>query len=140
MQITETADFGKPLRNSGFHLLTFAETGFSILRGYGDEFGLDAATLERFADEVHRRDDGSSLMPKAPISAIPRRFIRDNDRSDLLAAQIKDFLKANKQQIKAKRLLIDFRSGVEPFVLDACRSALDCTDANFLEEVVIVAE
>ena len=140
MNIIEKSDFGRALKGSGYHVLTFAETGFAMLNIYGEEFGLDRNTIERFSQEVNRRDESGSLHPKAPISAVPRHFIRDDNNSTTLAEQIKEFLKVNRYQIKANNLLIDFRAGVAPFVLEACRIALESVDANCIGEVVIVNE
>jgi len=138
MNIIEKNNFGSALKGSGFHVLTFAETGFAMLNIYGEEFDLDRETIERFSQEVNLRNESGSLHPKAPISAVPRHFIRDDNNPETLAEQIREFLKANRNQIKAKKLLIDFRAGVAQFVIKACRVALECPDANFIDEVVII--
>jgi len=140
MNIIETDEFNKPLRDSGYHVLTFAETGFAMLNIYGEQFDIDRDTIERFSQQVNREDESGSLHPKAPISAVPRHFIRDDLNSETLAKQIKDFLKANQNHIKAKKILFDFRAGVAPFVVDACRIALESTFANGIDEVVIINE
>ena len=140
MNIIEKSNFGRALKDSDYHVLTFAETGFAMLNIYGEEFGLDRNTIEKFSREVNRRDESGSLHPKAPISAVPRHFIRDDNNSLTLADQIKEFLKVNENQIKAKNLLIDFRAGVAPFTLDACRIALKSTGTICIDEVVIINE
>ncbi|RUQ35072.1 MAG: hypothetical protein EKK71_14030, partial [Candidatus Competibacteraceae bacterium] len=76
MNVIEKAEFGEPLKDSGFHVLTFAETGFAMLNIYGEQFGLDRDTIEKFSRQVNNKDESGSLFPKAPISAIPRHFIR----------------------------------------------------------------
>lgn len=140
MKIIERNEFGAPLKGSGYHVLTFAETGFAMLNKYGKEFGLDIDTIENFSRQVNRMDESGSLYPKAPISAVPRRFIRDNEDSEILSEQIKEFLKANQDRIKANKLLFDFQAGVAPFVIDACRTALDSDLVNGIYEVVIINE
>jgi hypothetical protein len=140
MNIIEKSSFGTALKGSGYHVLTFAETGFAMLNIYGEEFGLERNTIERFSQEVNRRDESGSLHPKAPISAVPRHLIRDDNDAETLADQIKEFLKANKNQIKANKLLIDFRAGVAPFVLEACRIALESPYANCIDEVFLINE
>lgn len=140
MNVIERAEFGESLKESGFHVLTFAETGFAMLNIYGEQFGLDRDTIERFSRQVNRRNESGSLYPKAPISAVPRHFIRDDNNSETLAQQIQDFLKANQNHIKAKKLLFDFRAGVSPFVVDACKIALQSNLANGIDEVVIINE
>lgn len=140
MNITETNNFQQSLKESGYHVLTFAETGFAMLNIYGEEFGLDRNTIETFSQQVNRNDESGSLHPKAPISAVPRHFIRDDNNPDTLSAQIKDFLSANQNRIKATKLLFDFRAGVAPFVVSACRSALESEYVNGIDEVVIINE
>lgn len=138
MNITETSNYNEPLKETGFHVLTFAETGFAMLNIYGRQFDIDEDIIEAFSNQVNERSESGSLFPKAPISAVPRWLIRDNDKADLLAEQIVDFLIANHSDIKATRLLFDFRAGVDPFVVDACRRALESPYANGVEEVVII--
>jgi len=140
MNITEKSSFGRALKDSGYHALTFAETGFAMLNIYGEEFGLDRNTIEKFSQEVNRRDESGSLHPKAPISAVPRHFIRDDNNASALAEQIIEFLKVNESQIKSRKLLIDFRAGVAAFTLEACKIALRCNHTACIDEVVIINE
>ena len=141
MKVIEKAEFKEVFKDSGFHVLTFAETGFAMLNFYGEEFGLNRDTIENFANQVNRKNESGSLYPQAPISAVPRHFIRDDNNEVTLAEQIQDFLKANQNHIKAKKLLFDFRAGVAPFVVNACRIALAALANNFanvVEEVIII--
>ena len=140
MNIIETNDFPNLLKDSGYHVLTFAETGFAALNFYGEQFDLDRSTIERFSEEVNHNDESGSLYPQTPVSAVPRRFIRDNNNSEALSTQIQDFLKANQSRIKAKNILFDFRAGVAPFVVDACKMALKSPYATGIDEVVIIIE
>ena len=139
MKISETSDFKESLKDSGYHVLTFAETGFAMLNAYGEEFGLDRDEIEEFSQQVNDKNESGSLHPKSPISAVPRHFIRDNDNPGTLAEQIEDFLKANQSHIKATKLLFDFRAGVAPFVVDACKKALESRYKNGVDEVVIIS-
>jgi hypothetical protein len=140
MEITETNEFNESVLEKKYHVLTFAETGFAMLNIYGKQFGLDRDTIEEFSRQVNRKDESGSLYPKAPISAVPRRLIRDDNDSVALAGQIIDFLKANKQRIKASKLLFDFRAGVAPFVITACKLALESEYVDGINEVVIINE
>jgi len=138
MNIIEKSSFDMEREGSGYHILTFAETGFAMLNMYGEIFGIDISVIERFSEEVNRKDESGSLHPKAPISAVPRRFVRDGHDVAILTRQIEDFLKANEKYIKAENLLIDFRAGVAPFVIEACRVALQSSYAKSLNDVVII--
>lgn len=139
MNITEQDNFDhEGIVNSGFHVLTFAETGFAMLSVYGREFGLDDNVIQKFADSVNDRNEAGSLHPNAAVSAVPRCFIRDKNSADELARQITDFLRANQRTIKAKKILFDFRAGVAPFVIQACRMALESSFAEGIDEVLII--
>ena len=138
MNITEVTDTPDNMCSGDYHILTFAETGFAVLSHCAEEFGLDKALVEQFSDQVNETDETGSLHPRAPISAIPRRLIRENSDSDKLARYLRDFLEANERHIKAKKLVIDFRAGLAPFVMTACKKALNSPSAEACEEVIIV--
>ncbi len=122
----------------GYHILTFAETGFAMLSIYGREFGMENSRLQDCADKANDEDRCETLHPMAPISVVPRKYIRDLDNADLLSAQIREFLAMNKARIGASRLLIDFRAGVAPFVLQGVQMALASADADVFEHVTVV--
>ena len=138
MKIIEQETFGQPLKDSGFHVLTFAETGFAMLNLYAKEFGIEDKAIENFSVKVNNKNESGSLYPRAPISAVPRRYIRDDGSTEALAQQIAEFLQANHSRIKAKKLLFDFRAGVAPFVIKACRMALEGGLVAGVEEVVVI--
>lgn len=65
----------------GWHILTVAEAGFSMLDIYGRlQYGLDIEIISRFAGQVNKRDEAGSLHPTAPISALPKRFFREQEK------------------------------------------------------------
>jgi hypothetical protein len=140
MNIIETDAFDKGLViEDGYHILTFAETGFAMLSIYGELLGLDFDTINKFSNKVNNNDESGSLHPQASISAVPRRFIRDKEDRNALSKQIEYFLKANQETIKATKLLFDFSAGgVALFVIDACRQALEGPYTNNIDEVVII--
>jgi hypothetical protein len=56
-----------------------------------------------------------------------------------LRDQIVEFLRANKQTIKATKLICDFRTPrVALFVVAAIEAAMSSVEASILEEVVII--
>ena len=140
MNIAEVEEAPEDMCSGDYHILTFAETGFSVLSYCAEQFGIDKELVEQFSDQVNEADESGSLHPNAPISAIPRRLIRKNNDSDELARYIRDFLEVNHQRIKARILLFDFRAGLAPFVMDACKDSLKSASATGVEEVIIVAE
>jgi hypothetical protein len=93
----------------GDHFLVFAEVGFSMLDIYTRRFELPGADLQRFVDEVNRRDEVGTLMPAAPISAIPRRAIRDSSDPGLVARFVAEFFAGVQEHgLAAPTLCINF--------------------------------
>jgi hypothetical protein len=71
---------------------------------------------------------------------VPRVFIRDLTDSAALSAQIVDFLRANRQTIRAKRVACDFRTPrVAPYVVTAIEDAMRSPEAEGIDEVVIMS-
>ena len=139
MPITHTSEEEIQARLGEFHILTYAEEGFAPLNIHGEPHGLSKEILVSFANKVNRKRESGSLHPKAPISAVPRVFIRDLTDSAALSAQIVDFLRANRQTIHAKRVLFDFRTpDVDPYVVSAIEDAMQSPEAEGLDEVVIM--
>ena len=131
-----------------WHKLVVAEAGFSMLDIYGrHKHGLDGEIIREFADSVNRRNEAGSLHPKAPISALPRRYFREIENSDIpshipeFKRDFSEFLAANRQTIKAKQVLIDLHVSPQPVTaqyLSAIEEILeDQRDDAEIEEVVI---
>jgi hypothetical protein len=124
---------------SRYHVLTYAEEGFAPLNIHAEPAGLRKEQLAAFAARVNERFETGSLHPAAPISAVPRAFVRDMQDVNALRDQIVEFLRANKQTIKATKLICDFRTPrVAPFVVAAIQAAMSSVEASILEEVVII--
>jgi hypothetical protein len=140
MKIVKRQDAPKSVQKGKYHILTFAETGFAMLNFYGETFGIDRDTLENFSKQANRKDESGSLHPKAPISIVPRRYIRDLQDVEKLTEQIIEFLQVNQQTIHAKKILFDFRAGVDSFVIEACEMALQSPYADGIDEVIIIDE
>ena len=122
-----------------YHVLTYAEEGFSPLNIHGEPMGINREQLIAFCRRVNARRETGSLFPLASISAVPRAVIRDSQDADDLIIHITDFLKANIQSIKATRIICDFRTpSVAPFIMSAIQTAMNSPDASGIEEVVLV--
>jgi hypothetical protein len=121
MEITRQNQDTDSERWLDWHILTVAEAGFSMLDTYGrHKHGVDIETIKSFADQINDRDESGSLYPKAPISAIPRRFFRDIQEDDIpnhltdFQNHINEFLVANRANIHARKILIDFHVSSAP--------------------------
>jgi hypothetical protein len=126
----------------GEHVLTVAEAGFSMLDIYArGQHGVPVETIRRFADEVNSRNEAGSLFPAAPVSAVPRKYLRGEDEPSEVFRHVCEFLVANEETIHASRLLIDLRVGPDPVpeeAIDACREALEIVEPAGVKFVWIV--
>jgi len=121
-----------------FHVLTYAEDGFSPLDIHARRLGVDRELVKSFASAVNKRSSVGSLHPQAPISAVPRELVRDRQDIDALAASIGEFLRVNRETIKARRLAFDFRTpSVPEFTVAALNSAIRAQESG-LEEILIL--
>ena len=127
-----------PRRNE-FHCLTYAEEGFAPLNIWARDSGIAKEELVAFADSVNRRDEPGSLYPRALISAVPRRLIRDQSDSEALCLSIRHFFRANVTSIRASKIILDFRTPkVAPYVERAIELSLRSHDINLIEELVVI--
>lgn len=111
------------------------------------QLGLDIEVIRTFADRVNEDDEPGSLHPRAPISAIPRRFFRDQADSDDLSAlnefkrHISEFIEANRKTIRASRILVDFHVSPAPVPLRyiaATEELFRLTGQDSLVEEVVI--
>jgi hypothetical protein len=147
MKITREKRDPTANRWAGWHILTVAEAGFSMLDVYGrHQHGLDIEVIRQFADRVNERDEAGSLHPLAPISAVPRRFFREQENNSDpavvhdLKRHIREFLVANRNTIRAQRILIDFHVSSAPVpsrYVDAAEEMVRSHGQAPIEEVVI---
>jgi hypothetical protein len=132
-----------------WHKLIVAESGFSMLDIYGRHMHkLDLDTLTHFADSINAHDEPRTLFPLAPITAIPRRFFREQMQSSdpvvmqNFVNQIAQFNDMNRTTIRATRLLIDFHvapTPVPPRYLDSTeRLFIRTAGDNGISDLVIL--
>lgn len=147
MKLTREQQDTEANRWAGWHILTVAEAGFSMLDIYGrHQHGLDIEIIRQFADRINERDEAGSLHPRAPISAVPKRFFREQENSRDPAVvndfkrQILEFLIANQNTIHAQRILIDFHvspASVPRRYVDAAEEVVRMHSQDSIQEVVI---
>ena len=84
------------------------------------QHGLDVEVIRQFADRINGTNEAGSLHPRAPVSAVPRRFFRDHAASrdsQILAdfrRHISEFIAANRATIHATHILADFHVSGDP--------------------------
>jgi len=104
----------------GWHILTVAETGFSMLTAFAEAAGCKGEDVYAFAERVNQTNEAGTLNPRAPISAISCKYLRDlADRADAPAIEefkdhISEFIKANESTIRAPRILVDLHVSSNP--------------------------
>lgn len=122
-----------------FHILTYAEEGFSPLNLNSKHLEITKDQLVTFSNEVNARNELGSLYPVAPISAVPRSLIREQQDAGALSASIKEFYKINMSTIGAKKVIIDFRTpNLDQFVLKAIKLSLESPDVAFINELIVI--
>ena len=121
MKITRQAQDTDSNQFKDWHKLVVAEAGFSMLDIYGrHKHGIDIQVIRQFADQVNRRNEPGSLHPKAPISALPRRYFREIDESEIpnhidqFRSDLRQFIQANSSTIHASKVLVDFHVSPQP--------------------------
>ncbi len=127
-------------RRSEYHLVTYAEEGFSPLNIFAEALGIRKVELAAFANRVNRENVPSSLFPNAPISAIPRSLIRGHIDPDELEKHFGYFMNTILPPIGTVKLIFDFRTPeVNQLVIAAIDSAIaNCSDYWTGEVIVIV--
>ena len=79
--------------------------------------------MSAFATAVHDQADVGSLHLRAPISAAPRDLIHEKEAAWALAESICMSFNCNQENIKAGRLVFDYRvSSVQWFAIEALNS------------------
>lgn len=123
----------------GFHVLTYAEEGFAPLNQHTRAAGITKEELVSFAETVNRLNQAGSLYPKVPVSVVPRMLIRDQHDAQALYLSLIEFYQINAALIKAKKILLDFRTPkVEAFVEQAIELSLSSPDLEFVDELILV--
>ena len=127
-----------PRRNE-FHCLTYAEEGFSPLNIWTRDAQVSNEELIAFADSVNRQDETGNLLPRANISAVPRRLIRDQRDSEALCLAIEKFFRFNASTIRSTKVVLDFRTPkVAPFVERAIDLSMRSPDISFIDELIVL--
>ncbi len=132
------------LETKKYHILLIAEQGFSMLDMYGNKrFEIAQVLLQKFADQVNDRDDTGTLYPKAPISAIPRRFMRNIPPEGVATLlpeferHVREFFEANRNRIHASRILVDLHVDDHPVPLEYLDIVESVANNYEIEELIL---
>jgi hypothetical protein len=147
MKITKSRENCADRNWEGWHILTVAETGFSVLTTFAEATGCNTEDIYAFAERVNQANEAGTLYPRAPISAIPCKYLRElADRADATVIKefkghIAGFIKANESTIRAPRVLVDLHvssDDVPPLFVRATEEVFsNLKSGGIVAEVVI---
>lgn len=132
-----------------WHVLTMAKARGAALELYArGVHSLDIEIVDKFSEQVIESDKTGTLYPKAPVSAIPFRYFNYTEEFDIpnylddFRDHIKQFLEINRNQIHARKLLVDFHRDSDPvsdFYLTAAERAFtELVDENEFDEIALM--
>lgn len=135
-------------KQEGWHILTVAESGFSMLNAYAsDQYGIDDMKIRQFEEQVNDNNEAGSLHPVAPVSAIPRKYLREllNSTEPSILKEfkthLKEFIAANSKSIKSEKIVIDFRVSPSPIpqqYIAAIVEVFKLYKGKMLKDIVII--
>jgi hypothetical protein len=134
-----------------WHVLVIAKPlyGMSALDFYGRVMhGVDTETIEQFAKQVNDNFETRTLYPRAPVSAIPERYMYFIDHTNFIVwlddfwRNIKEFAEANRTTIHAGKILVDLHRDSDPvpdfFLTAAERAFAEYLAEDEVDEIVIM--
>jgi hypothetical protein len=134
-----------------WHVVVIAKPQYqaSALDYYGRFIhGVDTETLHDFAKQVNENFETRTLHPKAPVSAIPERYMQFLESTDLKTwlkdfwRNMKEFVDLNRSSIHAKKILVDLHrdSSLVPdfFLVAVERSFAEYFAEGEVDEIVIM--
>jgi hypothetical protein len=123
-----------------WHILTFAECGFSPLDIYCRE-PIGQATMNKFADQINQCLEVGTLYPVFQLSAVPRPWIRGPRNDDALERAFVQFLEMIRDEMHGTELVVDFSIPKAPrFAIERLKAALERVPDSGITRVVVVGE
>ena len=93
-----------------YHVLTYAEDGFSPLDIHTRKYDLSNEVLKKFVLDSNENDSVKTMLPLCNVSVVPRRFIRSPVSSLELHNKLLEFFDLNSSNINASKFVFDFRT------------------------------
>jgi len=104
-----------------WHVLTIAKARGAALEVYAwGLYGVDTETLEKLAKQANEKYEACTLYPKAPVSCLPFRYFHFMEEyafweyTEDMKNHLRQFLEINRNQVKSRKLLIDFHRDSDP--------------------------
>ena len=122
-----------------YHVLTYAEEGFSPLNIHTRKYDLGEEFLKENAYTSNENDKICTIFPVCNLSMVPRRFVRKPTSSIELYAKFLEFFELNALEIKAKKFIFDFRTHeLQQYILDAIYMLKSNNTLGDVEEILII--
>lgn len=122
-----------------YHVLTYAETGFSPLSIHTEKYHLAEEFIKEFISRSNDNDKICTMFTEYSLSVIPRRFIRKPTSTIELYSILLEFFELNTSKIKAKKFIFDFRTHeLQKYVLDAIYMLESNNTLGDVEEILII--
>lgn len=110
MEIRRTEDeidYIPLLKNKSVHVVAFAEEGFSFFKAYAEfALGLSISKAVDLCRRINREDETGTLWPTGNLTALPRRFFRDEELDEKgFKRCLRDAFIANRDYCKCEHLV-----------------------------------
>ena len=122
-----------------YHVLTYAEDGFSPLDIHTRKYDLSLEVLKAFVKDSNQSDQVKTMLPFCNLSMIPRRFIRSPVGSLELHKKLLEFFDLNASKINASKFVFDFRTNeLQRYILDAIFMLSTDKTLAYVDEIIII--
>lgn len=122
-----------------YHILTYAEEGFSPLSIHSEKYHLAENVLKDFAYGSNESDQIKTMFPVYNLSVIPRRFVRQKINSFDFHLKLLEFLELNAAEINAKKFIFDFRTHELPEYISKAIYKLKANKGiGWIEEIITI--
>jgi hypothetical protein len=139
MKIFEKKQDKNTIISTEYHILTYAEEGFSPLNIHTKKYDFPEIILKEYVNRCNESDHVITMLPKCNLSMLPRRFIRKSKDSFELHAKLLEFFDLNALEINAIKFIFDFRTHELPiYILDAIYMLDSNNTLCDIEEIIII--
>src|SRR5438128_5307243 len=107
MKLTIVSNLPESVTKGSPHYVFVAHDGFTPINATARNW-LEIEALRTFIRLVNERQKPGSLLPAAPVSALPLQAFLPNGLR-ILETSLRDFLQANQDRIHAPEIVFDLR-------------------------------
>jgi hypothetical protein len=110
IRTSEDANYIELLKQGEVHVVAFAEEGFSHFKALAEfSLGFTNQQAVAFCKRVNDADETGTLFPRGKLTAMPKRFFRDERwDDDGFRRCLRDAFVANRDHCKSNQLVFQF--------------------------------